>query len=256
MAIEKNWFTIVKIDNQTFALREENHDEETNSFLLLGEKKALLIDAGMGVKNIFDTIKSFTNKEIIVAITHAHWDHIGDIDKVDYVMINKNEAGWLKKFPISLKQVRLELLKTSSPFPKGFNVNNYKIPIQTNIKFIEDNDIIDLGSRKIKCIFTPGHSPGHTSFYDLNNHYLFSGDLVYKGELDCYYDSTNPSQYRDSVHKLSLYNISYIFGGHHDLFLPRTILDETINAFDYLYSTNNLKHQNKIFKFKNISIRL
>ena len=42
----------------------------------------------------------------------------------------------------------------------------------------------------------------------------------------------------------------------HDLFLSRSILDEAIKAFDYLYSTKNLRHQNKIFKFNNISIRL
>ena len=256
MNIAKNWFTIVKIDNQTFALCEANHDEETNSFLLIGEKKALLIDTGMGIKNIFDTVKSLTDKEIVVAITHAHWDHIGDIDKIKTVMINKNEAPRLKKFPISQKQVRDELAKTSLPFPKDFNLNAYKVPLANNIIYINDNDTIDLGNRKIKCIFTPGHSPGHTCFYDLNNNYLFSGDLVYKGELDCYYESTVPTEYRDSVHKLDLYNISYIFGGHHDLFLSRSILDETIKAFDYLYSTKNLRHQNKIFKFNNISIRL
>lgn len=256
MSLEKNWFTITKIDETTFALRELNHDEETNSFLVVGENKALLIDTGMGVKNIFDIVKMLTNKSIILAITHAHWDHIGDIDKVDSVYIHKNEIGWLKNFPISTKQVQNELNKTSFPFPEGFDLKNYRVPKANKAFTIEDNEIIDLGNRKIKCIFTPGHSPGHMCFYDLSKHYLFSGDLIYKGELDCYYDSTEPILYRESIHKLSLYNISYIFGGHHDIFLPRSILDETIKAFDYLYSTNNLRHQNKIFKFKNISIRL
>ena len=256
MGLKSNWFTITKIDNYTFALRELHHDEETNSYLLLGSEEALLIDTGMGVNNIFNIVKTLTNKPIRVVITHAHWDHIGNIDLIDIVYIHKLESSWLKKFPVSLKQVRNELNKTSFPFPKEFNLNEYKVPTNTNISFLDDNEIIDIGSRKIKCIYTPGHSPGHMCFYDLSTNYLFAGDLIYKGELDCYYDSTEPLIYRDSVKKLSMYNISMIFGGHHDIFLDKSILNETIEAFDYLYKSNNLYHQNKVFKFKNISIRL
>lgn len=256
MGLKTNRFTTTKIDNYTYALRELLHDEETNSYLLIGEEKALLIDTGMGVKNIFDVVKTLTDKPLIVVITHAHWDHIGNIDLIDKIYIHKAESPWLKKFPISQKQVRNELNKTSFPFPKDFNLNTYKVPTHNNVNFLEDNEIIDLGNRKIKCIYTPGHSPGHMCFLDLTTHYLFSGDLIYKGELDCYYDSTEPKIYRDSVKKLSMYNISFIFGGHHDIFLSKTILDETIEAFDYLYKTDNLYHQNRLFKFKNISIRL
>lgn len=256
MKKENNWFKITKIDETTFAISENNHDEETNSFLLIGENKALLIDTGMGVSNILDVINSLTDKEIIVGITHAHWDHIGDIDKFNNVFIHENEAPWLKTFPISIKQVQEELNKTSFPFPENFNLSSYKVPRKDDLSFLNDNQIIDLGNRKIKCVFTPGHSPGHMCFYDLKKHYLFSGDLIYKGELDCYYDSTDPILYRESVHKLSSLNVSYIFGGHHNLFLNPSILIETIKAFDYLYETNNLYHQDKVFYFENISIRL
>lgn len=109
MGLKSNWFTITKIDNYTFALRELHHDEETNSYLLLGSEEALLIDTGMGVNNIFNIVKTLTNKPIRVVITHAHWDHIGNIDLIDKVYIHKLESSWLKKFPISLKQVRNEL---------------------------------------------------------------------------------------------------------------------------------------------------
>ena len=50
------WFKLIKIDNDTYAIKEDSHSEETNSYLLLDETKALLIDTGMGVENIFDVI--------------------------------------------------------------------------------------------------------------------------------------------------------------------------------------------------------
>lgn len=46
------WFTIGKIDNTTFSISEYKHWEQTHSYLLIGEKKALLIDTGLGVSNI------------------------------------------------------------------------------------------------------------------------------------------------------------------------------------------------------------
>lgn len=47
-----NWFTIEKIDSNTYAISEYKHWEETHSYLLIGEKSALLIDTGLGVSNI------------------------------------------------------------------------------------------------------------------------------------------------------------------------------------------------------------
>ena len=100
------WFKLIKIDNDTYAIKEDSHSEETNSYLLLDETKALLIDTGMGVENIFDVIKDkIKGKKLIVAITHAHWDHIGSNEDFDFIMIHEAEASWLNNFPISLTQV-------------------------------------------------------------------------------------------------------------------------------------------------------
>ena len=46
------WFHIEKIDNETFAISEYGHWEETHCYLLLGTERAVLIDTGLGVVNI------------------------------------------------------------------------------------------------------------------------------------------------------------------------------------------------------------
>jgi glyoxylase-like metal-dependent hydrolase (beta-lactamase superfamily II) len=47
---------------------------------------------------------------------------------------------------------------------------------------------IDLGNRKIKILYTPGHSKESISIIDQDNGYIFTGDLLYNGLLlidDC-----------------------------------------------------------------------
>ena len=47
----KDWFTVEKIDEDTYAISEYQHWEETHCYLLCGTKRALLIDTGLGVAN-------------------------------------------------------------------------------------------------------------------------------------------------------------------------------------------------------------
>ena len=46
-----SWFTVEQIDCNTFAISEYKHWEETHSYLLCGEKMAVLIDTGLGISN-------------------------------------------------------------------------------------------------------------------------------------------------------------------------------------------------------------
>ena len=47
-----NWFTIEQIDRDTFILSEYRHWEESHSYLLNGDRYSLLIDTGLGIKNL------------------------------------------------------------------------------------------------------------------------------------------------------------------------------------------------------------
>lgn len=75
--MQSNWFTIEKIDAQTFAISEYKHWEETHCYLLCGTERAVLIDTGLGVANIKKAVDHLTDLPVAVLTTHAHWDHIG-----------------------------------------------------------------------------------------------------------------------------------------------------------------------------------
>lgn len=47
-----DWFLVEEIDNETFAISEPKHWEETHSYLVCGRRAAVLIDTGLGVGDI------------------------------------------------------------------------------------------------------------------------------------------------------------------------------------------------------------
>ena len=72
------WFEVLELPNNTFALIENGHIQEVCSFLIIGSKKALLFDTGMGISDISAVVKELTDLDIIVVNSHSHFDHIGD----------------------------------------------------------------------------------------------------------------------------------------------------------------------------------
>src|SRR5579862_6647555 len=46
------WFEVYKVAPQTFAIYEPHQFEETISYLIVGQKQALLFDTGMGIGNL------------------------------------------------------------------------------------------------------------------------------------------------------------------------------------------------------------
>jgi hydroxyacylglutathione hydrolase len=91
----------------------------------------------------------------VLVVTHAHPDHTGSaINDFPELSINPADAA--------------------SPF-----MADYK----GKIKELEDGEIIDLGGRELEVVFTPGHTPGSTTFMDKAAGYGFSGDSFGSGNL-------------------------------------------------------------------------
>ena len=48
-----------------------------NIWLILGERSALLIDAGIGVSPLRPVVEAITDLPVALLLTHSHFDHIG-----------------------------------------------------------------------------------------------------------------------------------------------------------------------------------
>lgn len=117
-------------------------------YLVEGEEKALLIDTGTRIPNLDKIVATLTDKPIMVALTHLHGDHAGSAGCFSEVWVNPNDTVLIS----------------------GHNVYN------GTINYLADGEIIDLGGRQIEVMYTPGHTPGSTTFFDKARHYGFSGD--------------------------------------------------------------------------------
>lgn len=252
-----NWFTVEQIDNDTYAISEYKHREETHCYLLLSKDKALLIDTGLGVANIKEVIDKITNLPIMVVTTHVHWDHIGGHALFDSFAVHEKEKEWIiDEFPLPLPVVKYNLFDKKCRFPDEFCIDDYKVFQGVPKQILQDNDVIDLGERKIKVIHTPGHSPGHCCFYEENRQYLYSGDLIYKGCLDMFYPTTDPELFMQSIDKVSKLTVEKIMPGHHGLDISVGFLSRIQTAFYELKNTSNLKQGKGIFEFEDFQIHL
>ena len=253
----EDWFTVEVIDDNTFAISEYKHWEETHCYLMCGTEKAVLIDTGLGVSNIRSVVDSLTTLPIMAVTTHAHWDHIGGHKYFEDIAVHEAEKEWLSvRFPIPLQVVKRNLMCKPCDFPKDFMLEDYQIFTRTPQYILHDGDYLDLGNRKLMVIHTPGHSPGHCCFYELDREYLFSGDLIYKGCLDAFYPSTDPQLFFQSVRKIQNLSINRILPGHHQLSIPVDIIGRIENGFSKLSDEGKLKQGNGVFDFGDFQIHI
>lgn len=147
-----------------------------NTYLIWDSNNiAAIIDPGNCNNSENQMIKKFITDNGLklerLLLTHAHIDHVlgnkfifdefallPEVHKDDLYFIDVM-AKTADMYGISCEQ---------SPKPE---------------KFLEDEQIIELGELRFKCIFTPGHSPGSISFYFEKEKVLIAGDVLFYGSI-------------------------------------------------------------------------
>jgi hydroxyacylglutathione hydrolase len=126
-------------------------------YLVEGGDRAVLIDAGTRITGLDKIVASITDKPVMLVATHVHPDHTGSaINYYHELFINPADT-------VGIPQMM--------PDYKG------------EVKFLKDDEIIDLGGRQLEVVFTPGHTPGSTTFIDKEAGNGFSGDAFGSGNL-------------------------------------------------------------------------
>jgi glyoxylase-like metal-dependent hydrolase (beta-lactamase superfamily II) len=148
-----------------------------NLSYLIGDEKTkegAVIDPGFEYEKILKEAEKHKLEITKILLTHAHFDHITDLEKI----VNATNA-----------QIYLH---EKEPF-------NSKLKI-TKLK---DNNIISLGKIKIKVIYTPGHTLGGVCYYIKNENKLFTGDTLFVNSIGRTDLGGNEKDLLDSLKKLS-----------------------------------------------------
>lgn len=252
----RDWFTIDKLDTDTYIISEYRHWEETHCYLLNGNKYSLLLDTGLGICNIYDEVIKLTDKPVIAVATHIHWDHIGGHKYFPDFYAHGEELDWLDGgFPLSIETIR-NMVIDRCDLPENYDVNTYEFFQGTPSRVLRDLDKIDIGGRKIQVIHTPGHSPGHMCFWEEERGYLFTGDLIYKDTLFAYYPSTDPKAYCASLEKVSKLPVKAVFPAHHTLDIKPEIILRMRDALRQLQKEGKLCHGSGTFDYGDWAIWL
>ena len=145
--------TVSKLKDKTWVF--ETWDN-TTMYLLEGNDRAALIDAGTRCADLDKIVESITSKPYDVIITHAHPDHAGCIGYFDEVWMHRNDSVLIKE-----------------------RTKDY----HGTVRYMEDGQVFDLGGRQLEVVLMPGHTPGSVVLLDRAQGDCYSGDAFGSGEL-------------------------------------------------------------------------
>ena len=235
VAISDSWFEVYKPVEGVFAIYEPHQAEETISYLIVGEKRALLFDTGMGISDLKKTILQLTKLPIVVLNSHTHNDHVGDnwefstIYGMDTDFTRQNSCG-------SRLDAQAEITpdQICGALPKGFDSKAYATRPWKITAYTHDGDRFDLGGRTLEVIATPGHTPDAITLLDRANGLLFTGDTYYPAPIWLFRPETDLDAYAASIRRLAALatQIKVVMGAHNIPVASPAILPRLVAAFD------------------------
>ncbi|MBD1852201.1 MBL fold metallo-hydrolase [Leptolyngbya sp. FACHB-711] len=236
----ESWFSTQKISDRLYLITEPHYYwfNRANLWLIKGQKQDLLIDTGLGVSSLRQYIASLIDKPLLAIASHIHFDHAGGMHEFDRRAIHAAEASALRTgddyealcTPNQgwVRQEDFHCLPHT-----GFTVEQYTLHGTEPTDILNEGDVLDLGDRVFEVLHLPGHSPGCIALYDPQAKELFSGDVVYDGELLDQLHCSHVSTYLSTFERLKKLPIETVYPGHYTVFNRERyhqILDEYLAA--------------------------
>jgi glyoxylase-like metal-dependent hydrolase (beta-lactamase superfamily II) len=232
--VSDGWFEVYKVAPGTFAIYEPHQSEEVISYLIVGQKQALLFDTGMGIADIKKIVSRLTSRPVVVLNSHTHDDHVGgnwqfnSIFGMDTAFTRENAKG-------STADAQAEIApgEICGGLPKGFNPKAYRTKPWHVSFFIHDGFRIKLGGRTVEVIATPGHTPDAIALIDRDNKLLFTGDTYYPAPIWLYRPETDLAAYEKSIARLAALapEVKLVLGAHNIPMAPPDVLPALVQAF-------------------------
>lgn len=176
----------------------------------------MLIDSGMGVVSLRDNVRLVCERPLVAVASHAHFDHIGGHHEFAERAVHAAEAEILA-YP-SWRNTVAETWVSDDMFAippsADYKAADYEVRPAPATRLLHEGDVVDLGDRHFEIIHLPGHSPGSIALWEEATAILFSGDVVYDGELlDNAYHS-NVEHYVASMERLRDIPARTVHAGH------------------------------------------
>ncbi|GHV18871.1 hypothetical protein FACS18949_04740 [Clostridia bacterium] len=215
----KNLYTVKAIAEKTWVIECKTYYYQGLMYVLEGNDRAMVIDAGFNLGDFGAAVKSVTTLPADLYITHGHLDHVGSahqfgncyIDPADLPVLAAHTDGeYLRRLAKEATPAWQRLLlrgavkAMTTPPPKS--------------RFQPMPETVDLGGRVVEVVNTPGHTAGGVCFLDRETRSLFSGDTLCDWGVLLHLEFCDTLEaYLASLRRLKALEPAYdnVYGGHH-----------------------------------------
>lgn len=206
-------------------------------YALAVDDGVVLIDTGAGDSGIVDLIWQqlaaigFGPQDLrAILCTHYHRDHYGNVATLqqtvplwvglhaaDVAVLADLSASNRMEQELLWKAMGIESVDDEAQRNEGNPFG--EIPAGRPDRVLLDGDVLQLGGRTLRVVWTPGHSPGHVCFFEESAGVLFAGDhllpRISSGVTLLTVQRRNPlADYLGSLTRLSALPVTTVLPGH------------------------------------------
>lgn len=144
-------------------------------FLIEGNEKALLFDAGVEKAPVMELIRQATKLPVELCLSHSDHDHTANAGLFDILYIHEAEMERYER----------------NGRPEGQNL----VPVHEGFCF-------ELGGRELTVLHCPGHTPGSIALLDRKDELIFPGDTLSHASVFMFGDGREDKAYLKTLERL------------------------------------------------------
>lgn len=157
-------------------------------------------------EELYSAIASLQLTPVRLLNTHCHIDHIPG---------NPFVANTYQ-LDLEIHAAEIPVLASAPDYAPMFL--GYELPEMPEVKkFLSEGQHINFGNTELLVMHTPGHSPGSVSFYNKDDHYIISGDVLFRQSIGRYDlpGANGPQLFQTLKEKfLTLPDETIVYSGH------------------------------------------
>jgi len=144
---------------------------QTNCYILVDEETldTAVIDPSWNGRAIAATLDERGGNLTHILLTHGHFDHVAGLAEL------KAE----KPAPIYIHPEAIDMLRNATMSAALWNIRFPSPPDE----MLAEGQVLRIGETAVHVLFTPGHAPGHVSFYLPDHGVVFDGDVLFQQSI-------------------------------------------------------------------------
>lgn len=194
--------------------------------LLVGEKSALLVDAGYGTEDVHTFVRTLTRLPLSVIITHGHHDHcLGARWFEKTMMFAEDQQDFLTYTGLGTRRRVLGQAKA-----KGLDVPEDFLTAEIPMPLPLSEQTVDLGGMKVQVIHCPGHTPGSAVVYVPDRALLLTADDWNPCTWLFFTAALGAHEYLANVRKLQKLPYTHVLCSHQPVLFERGMMDAFLDG--------------------------